>query len=77
MNAEKLRGMFGPSQTKTNVPNIMSQPLGQTQPQVSSEMPSIAEMKTIAAHMKGPEADMLKQMIQAMEKGDSQMQRQL
>jgi len=33
-------------------------------------MPTVPEMKAFAAHMKGPEADMLKGMISAMEKGD-------
>jgi hypothetical protein len=33
-------------------------------------MPTLAEIKAFSAHMKGPEADMLKGMVTAMEKGD-------
>ena len=40
-------------------------------------MPTVAEMKALSAHMKGPEADMLKDMIKAMEKGDPAMKKQM
>jgi hypothetical protein len=40
-------------------------------------MPTVAEMKAISAHMKGAEGEMLKGMIQAMEKGDPAMIKQM
>ena len=40
-------------------------------------MPTVPEMKAFAAHMKGPEAEMLKGMITAMEKGDPKMKQQM
>jgi hypothetical protein len=71
--------MFGPSQAKgTAIPNIVNQSVGGPTPQkVNAEMPTVAEMKMIASQMRGPEADMLKQMIDAMEKGDLAMKKQL
>ena len=74
MNAEKLRGMFG-GQTKGNIPNVMGG--GKAGPQINqnsvNEMPNKNEMAAMMGAMKGPEADMMKSMLELMQKGDPQL----
>jgi hypothetical protein len=41
------------------------------------DMPSMSEMAAMMGTMKGPEADMVKQMMETMSKGDPQMMQQL
>lgn len=77
MNAEKLRGMFGGS-AKGSVPNL----IGGAQPQMAqqvtpTEMPNMAEMMAMLGSMKGPEADMMKGMLEMMQNGDPKVQKQM
>ena len=48
----------------------MSQP-------VSADMPSVAEMSAMLGAMRGPEADVMKNMLEMMQSGDPQIQKQM